>query len=300
MNTLCCLLVSLATQAASAPSSADSAATVKQATRLVAAIGQAPSERAPDAGQEKSMQRNVAVKSPDRLRARIYVVASHYDRLPNFAEVMVFATNGKCIRRGSPRGTGEGFDADRGEPLDARYRRLWVVAAGSQGGRPVTGSMLIIFDQNNWRPVTRYDSFAADPNRQSGQWRADPEYDPATGKFPPIVDSAWTLAQIRVMIPAEPVPVWNPAAPTRAATVAACNCGPALPQDRSGSILERLGIHPEPLSTPALEQLAARDAAIVEAGRPLSPDHEWAEFGRRWVRGGSGTYWQTPLGGQRP
>jgi hypothetical protein len=268
-------------------------------TPLMVAENKSAGDRSSDLIQDKPVQPTVLVRIPERARTRIYVVASQYDRLPNFAGVMVLATNGKCIRRGSPSRSGEGFDADRDEPLDPRYRRLWVVAAGTQGGRSVIGRMLIVFDHNNWRPATRFDDFEADAIGPTGHWRSVEEYHAAAGQFAPIVDGAWSPPQIRVKIPAQPLPVWNSAPTGDAARIDQPSCCQRPSGHEPIDILERLGLRPELPPTPAVAEISARDSAIVEAGRPFSPDHEWADFGRRWIRGPSGMFWQTDLGGER-
>jgi hypothetical protein len=257
-------------------------------------------ERASDVVPSRSEQQPVLVRIPERVQSRIYVVASQFDRLPNFVEVMVFATNGKCVRRGSPRRSGEGFDAEREEPLDPRYQRLWVVARGRQVGQQVTGSMLLVFDHNNWRPATRYEEFLPDAGGQTGSWRPETDYDRASGVFAPILDAAvWTPSQIRVTVPAQPLPVWTPGATADAACSASLPCCGGEPEADETGLLESLGLGKEPPLAPAVEEIAARDAAVVEAGRPLAPEHKWAGFGSRWVRGPYNMCWETSLSGDR-
>jgi len=264
-------------------------------------IGRSPREsRATELLQERATQPTLFVKIPDRGPARIYVVASHYERLPNFAEVMIFAMNGKCIRRGFPRGTGEGFDAERYRPLDPGYRRLLVVARGWQNGRLLSGSVLLVFDRNNWRPVTRYEQFVGDPGKRSGDWQAATDYDSATGQFEPILDGAlWSPSQIRVPVPAHPLPLWKPGesvdAPPSPPSSCCRDAQVPVEEELLKGIRKEFGLGKEPLAAPAIENLASREAAIVEAGRPLAPGHKWADFGHRWVRGPSNMYWQAAL-----
>jgi len=292
--------------------------------------------RAAELLEKRPSQPTISVRIPERAHTRVYVVASHYERLPNFAEVMVFATNGKCIRRGFPRASGEGFDAERDRPLDPRYQRLLVVARGWQNGQLLTGSMLLVFDHNNWRPATRYDDFVVDPGKRSGLWRPAADYDPVARQFEPILDGAlWSPSQIRIPVPAHPLPLWKPgesvdgwhaqnevmgvgvARPRPSLRSGTCHpCGEeagedALPTPASaccqetqetaeGDILKQFGFTKEALSGPEIEELAAREAGIVEAGRPLSAGHRWADFGRRWVRGPSNMCWQAAIDSGQP
>jgi hypothetical protein len=264
-----------------------------------------------DVAEEKSGQETILVRIPERVRARIYVVATNYERLPNFAEVVVLAMNGKCVRRGSPRATGEGFDAERDQPLDPAYQRLLVVAHGWQNGRRLIGSVLLVFDHNNWRPATSYDQFEAAPDGRSGQWQPVVQYDAAAARFHPVLSGAlWAPSQVRVLVPARPLGTWKPAGqsdgqlapvaslcPPPAAALPGCQ---AAPENETADVLGELGVVKEPLASPAVEAIASRDAAIVEAGRPDAPGHPWADFGHRWVQGPLSMCWQAPLHRDQP
>jgi hypothetical protein len=262
--------------------------------------------------EAKPSQPTISVKIPDRVHTRVYVIASHHDRLPNFAEVMIFTTSGKCVRRGFPRPSGEGFDAERDRPIDPRYQRLLVVARGWQNGQLLTGSVLLVFDHNNWRPATRYEDFVPDPGKRSGRWPPATDYDAGAGQFEPIADGAsWSPSQIRVPVPAHTLPLWKPGEMTAwpvqsegmgadAPPASASACCQDTAEPAGEEILKQLGFSVEPLASPAVEELAASEAAIVDAGRPLSPDHRWADFGHRWIRGPSNMYWQAAIDTAQP
>jgi len=276
-------------------------------------VGRRPRELRPsDVLGERPAQPTISVKIPQRERARVYVIATHYERLPNFAEVMIFAANGKCIRRGFPRASGEGFDAESLRPLDSRYQRLFVVARGWQNGQLLTGSVLLVFDHNNWRPATRYDEFVGEPGKRSGKWLSKTDYDAESGRFEPILDGAmWMPSQIRVPVPAHPLPLWKPGEPTEwhgreeaTGTDTRCTAAPACCQDEPEAadedLLKQIGFKKAPLASAEVEELAAREAAIVEAGRPLAPGNRWADFGHRWICGPSNMVWQAAIEKDRP
>lgn len=276
-------------------------------------VGRQPRELRPsEVLGERPAQPTISVKIPQRERARVYVIATHYERLPNFAEVMIFAANGKCVRRGFPRGTGEGFDAERDQPLDPRYGRLLVVARGWQNGQLLTGSALLVFDHNNWRPATRYDEFIVEPGKRSGKWLSKTDYDAESGRFEPILDGAmWMPSQIRVPVPAHPLPLWKPgeatewraeaeATGTDAPPTPACACCQDKPEAADEDLLKQFGFKKTPLASAEVEELAAREAAIVEAGRPLVPGNRWADFGHRWIYGPSNMVWQAAIENDRP
>lgn len=276
-------------------------------------VGRRPRELRPsEVLGERPAQPTISVKIPQRERARVYVIATHYERLPNFAEVSIFAANGKCVRRGFPRASGEGFDAESRQPLDPRYQRLLVVARGWQNGQLLTGSVLLVFDHNNWRPATRYDEFVGEPGKRSGQWLSRTDYDAESGRFEPILDGAmWMPSQIRVPVPAHPLPLWKPGEPTEGhaqeeATGIDARCTPApaccheKPEAADEDLLKQLGFKKAPLASAEVEELAAREAAIVEAGRPLVPGNKWADFGRQWICGPSNMVWQAAIEKDRP
>lgn len=249
---------------------------------------------------QKPTQPTLSVKIPERVAARVYAIAAEDERLASAAEILIFTTSGQCIRRGSSRSRGDAFEAEHDGPLHPGYRRLWVVARAKEGDRSVVGSTLLVFEHNNWLPATRYERFATDTTRKPGRWLPEHDFDAATGQFSPIVQgSVWTPGQIRVMIPIHALPV-SKSAVDGDATPGALPAGDApRPSVDVKEIVDQLGLRPEPLASSAMKEIALRESAIVEAGRPLSPDHAWADFGRRWTRGPVGMYWQAAIETER-
>jgi hypothetical protein len=239
---------------------------------------------------------------------RIAVVESSSNRLVGYAQVAIYAPGGQCIRRGQTGLFGEPLEAEATAPLNPAYRQLRVMAEKVQGGRVAQGSTIIVYDGKTWKPQTS--DLQSTKSQTTG-----PQITFTAQRQPlgpgPNVPGPTTMSWIEVAIPVEPIPVCR--TPPWQFYAGGCRCGgcapvaagevrppclPIAPLGQGVTLLPRT--LPPTANAPAADPLAARDAALVDAGRPATPQLPWARFGDRWVAGPSGMYWIAPAIPRQP
>lgn len=258
-------------------------------------LGQAP-------GVVGTVEVTAEVRAPASEPLPVQVIALGTRKLVAQADLWIYTSSGKCIRRGRTRVTGEVFASDQGAALLPAYRKLLVVARDAAGA---TGAMTIVFDDvaKVWRPVTSYEFIERSPSTlgdDDGQWRPIRQYDEAIGRFLPLPESglgAIGALSIKILIPARPTPI------SRLAPGSRC-CGPevylvsqpeapALPAGTPAPPFQLPSTGP---LAPEVERWADHEAALVSAGAPLAESLPWADFGKRWAQGPHGMYWQAAIG----